>query len=204
VERHQSLFLVGCAACATKCQTGSEEAVQRMAVELKKSGKNITGSAVLDTPCDMRIVKRDLGRLPAAVEADALVVLACGAGVQAIEKILDGKRLFPALNPVFIGTTERIGVYHGYCGACGDCLLDRTGGICPLARCAKSLMNGPCGGAAGGKCEADSTRDCAWTLIFEKLNKLGAEKNILQDVLAPRKNAKPHILQVPRTGAERK
>jgi len=194
LERHHSVFIVGCAACATKCQTGGDEAVKRMIGELQTAGKDVRGSVVLDTPCDMRIVKRDLGRSVEAGGADALVILACGAGVQAIEKVLDHKLLYPALDPVFIGTTERIGIYHGYCGACGECLLDKTGGICPISRCAKGLVNGPCGGVVDGKCEADSTRDCAWVLIFNKLEKLGGEKTILRELIKPRSRAKRHIL----------
>jgi hypothetical protein len=203
LERHRSVFVVGCAACATKCQTGGDEAVQCMIDALRAAGKDVRGHIVLDTPCDMRIVKRDLGRSAEAAAAEALVILACGAGVQAIEKICGTQPLYPALNPVFIGTTERIGVYHGFCGACGDCLLDRTGGICPLTRCSKGLANGPCGGAVGGKCEADTTRECAWGLIFEKLKKLGDGKTILQDRIAPRSHARPHILQRPAAGRDR-
>jgi ferredoxin len=191
VASFKRIFVVGCAACATKCQTGGDEAVKRMMEELQKQGKEITGSLILDTPCDMRIVKKDLSRSAEANASDGLVVLACGAGVQAIEKIVD-KPLIPALNPVFTGTLERIGIFHEYCSLCGDCMLAKTGGICPVTRCAKGLVNGPCGGAVEGKCEADQARDCAWALIFAKLQKTNASKTIFKEYRGPRRSAKPY------------
>lgn len=188
-----SVFLVGCAACATKCQTGGEEAVKKAAAALEAGGKKIAGTAILDTPCDVRIAKKDLGKNEAAKNADAIVVLACGAGCQAVEKVVD-RPLFPALNPVFVGTTERIGVYHEFCAVCGECILDRTGGICPVSRCAKGLMNGPCGGVLDGKCEVDGARDCAWALILEKLKKQGREKELFLTYFKPRNFSKPRSL----------
>lgn len=186
---YRRVFVVGCAACATKCQTGSEEAVAKMIGELEKAGKEIAGSCILDTPCDMRVAKRDIGRSKEAAAADALLILACGAGVQAVEKVID-RPLVPGLDPVFTGTTERIGVYHELCSICGECIAGRTGGICPVTRCAKGLVNGPCGGTVNGKCETDLNRDCVWALIFEKMRKQGRERELLE-ILTPRKTAKP-------------
>jgi hypothetical protein len=186
---YRRVFIVGCAACATKCKTGGEEAAAAMAEELRMAGKEVNGSCILDTPCDIRIARRDVGHSEEALSADALLVLACGAGVQSVEKVT-GKPLIPGLDPVFTGTTERIGVYHEFCSVCGDCLLEKTGGICPVARCAKGLVNGPCGGTVDGKCEADLGRDCAWALIFDKLKRQGREKELL-DFQPPRATAKP-------------
>ncbi len=186
IKAHSRIYIVGCAACATKCQTGSEEAVLKMAEELKQAGKEVAGHIVLDTPCDIRIVKKDLGRVAAADPSLVFLVLACGAGVQAIEKTLPNHRLYPALDPVFTGTTERIGIYHEYCSLCGECILDRTAGICPVTRCAKGLLNGPCGGSIGGKCEVDQERDCAWALIVDKLKRTGELDSFFKQVIAPR------------------
>jgi ferredoxin len=190
-----TVFVVGCAACATKCQTGGEEAVARTVAELEKAGKNVLGSVILDTPCDMRIVKKDLSHLDKAMASDAILVLACGAGVGALEKMID-KPLIPALNPVFIGTTERIGTYDEYCIVCGDCVAGKTGGICPVSRCAKGLLNGPCGGVIDGKCETDTTKDCVWVLILDKLKKTGREGEILNNYFPPRKTAKPRQVKI--------
>lgn len=194
LKTYNKVFVVGCAACATKCQTGNEEAVAKATEELKKSGKTLAGSVILDTPCDMRIVKKDLSRLPEVKSADAILVLACGAGVGALEKTID-KPLIPALNPVFVGTTERIGQYNEYCAVCGDCIVSKTGGICPVSRCAKGMLNGPCGGVIDGKCETDSSKDCVWVLILEKLKKSGKESDILSNYFPPKKTAKPRAVK---------
>ena len=193
ISPYNKIFVVGCAACATKCQTGGEEQVKKIIEDLKKQNKTVTGYAVLDTPCDMRIVKKELAKLPQVKASDALLILACGGGVQAIEKIID-LPLSPALDPVFLGTIERIGVYDEFCTICGQCIIDKTGGICPITRCAKSLVNGPCGGAVNGKCEIDPDRDCAWVLIYNKLKKINRRDNIFNEVVEPRKYSKPKKL----------
>lgn len=164
------LFLVGCAACATKCATGGEEQVDVFAGVLKQQGKNVVGSAVLDTPCDMRIVRRDLAQNGKVLQSDGLVLLTCGAGTQAISQVIENKELIPVLDTLFLGTIERLGNFNQYCSLCGECILDETGGICPVTRCAKGLLNGPCGGSVNGKCEAHSDNDCAWVLIYKRLN----------------------------------
>ena len=191
LKPYKKVFIIGCAACATKCQTGDEDSVIKMRSELEKAGKAVTGYAVLDTPCDIRIAKRDLGKSAGAQEADAILVLACGAGAQSAEKVIK-KPLIPGLNPVFIGTAERIGVYHEYCSVCGECILDRTAGICPVTRCSKGLVNGPCGGMVDGKCEVDLDKDCAWVLIYKKLKESGSQQNIKTNYMPPRTNAKPY------------
>src|SRR5690606_37463343 len=124
-----------------------------------------------------------------ASESDALLVLACGAGVQSIGRVIE-KPLIAALDPVFIGTVERLGVFHEYCSVCGNCVLDRTEGLCPVTRCAKSLMNGPCGGAVNGKCEVDFESDCVWALIYEKKKKNGTERSLVDKYEYPKNSAK--------------
>lgn len=193
------VFVVGCAACATKCQTGSTEAVALVVEQLTAGGKEISGSIVLDTPCDIRIVKKDFARLTEAQTADAVLVLACGAGVQAIADNVSS-RVLPGLNPVFVGVTERIGTFHEWCSVCGECVLATTGGICPVTRCAKRLMNGPCGGEVNGKCESDPQRDCAWLLIYERLKKQGREKELATRYVPPRTVPKPRDVTRPRPG----
>jgi hypothetical protein len=190
----QKVFIVGCAQCATKCRTGSEDQAKKLLEDLSAKGKNVSGFKVLDTPCDIRVAKKDLGRVSQASGADVILVLACGGGVQTVEKVL-GRPTIPGLNPVFIGVTERIGVYQEYCKACGHCFLDMTLGICPVTRCAKGLVNGPCGGVIDGKCEADLERDCVWVLILEKLKKENRLERVLKDFIAPRSFSKPHNIK---------
>ena len=107
-------------------------------------------------------------------DVEAVLSLACGLGPQTIASIYPELPVFPAQNTVFMGSEEReAGTLEERCAACGDCVLGLTGGICPVSRCAKSLLNGPCGGSQNGKCEIDPNKDCAWALIIERLDKLG-------------------------------
>lgn len=168
---YERIVVVGCGTCATTCQTGGEEQVKHLAERL---GAKVVGTTVVESPCDLRIVKRDLARLKQPLDkADAILVLSCGAGVQVVGE-QTGKTVIPGLDTLFIGEIERMGRLHERCRACSDCLLFETGGICPVSRCAKGLMNGPCGGMVNGKCEAgDYSRDCAWVLIYNKLKQQG-------------------------------
>lgn len=171
VKPFKRVFIVGCGTCATSCKTGGEEEVKELAGAM---GRKVNGYAVVEAPCDLRLVKRDLGKFKDELErSDAFLVLSCGAGVQVVGDYT-GKAVVPGLDTLFIGKIERIGRLYERCRACTDCLLYETGGICPVARCSKGLLNGPCGGMAGGKCEAGGhTRDCAWVLIYESLKRQG-------------------------------
>jgi len=166
-QPYEKVFIVGCGSCATSCQTGGEKEVAAMA---QKLGGKAIGSAMVEETCDLRLDRRDLKPYRKAVnEADAVLVLSCGSGVQTIADFT-GKVVLPGLDTCFIGSTERLGRFHDRCKACGDCVLEETGGICPITRCAKSLLNGPCGGQVEGKCEVGGYKnDCAWVLIWKKL-----------------------------------
>jgi ferredoxin len=165
------LFLIGCAACATACKAGGEEEVFRMQEWLQGEGKEITGSMIIDEACHIMRAGRDLRQHRAAVgDAEALVVLACGAGVQSISASTD-QRVIGALDSLFLGNIRRFGHYEEKCSLCGECILNETACICPVTNCAKGLLNGPCGGMEEGRCEADREIDCAWHLIYERLKK---------------------------------
>jgi ferredoxin len=165
------LFLVGCAACATACKSGGEEEVYRFQEWLVEQGKEATGSVVIEEACHIQRAARDLRHHAAAVAAaDALVVLACGSGVQSISSNTD-KRVVGALNSLFLGNVRRVGQYEEMCSLCGDCILNETAGICPVTNCAKGLLNGPCGGMQDGRCEVDGDLDCAWKMIYERLQR---------------------------------
>jgi hypothetical protein len=169
VAPYGSVFIVGCGTCATGCGTGGEEQVKAMAQRL---GSRAIGWAVVESPCDARINRRDLAARKGELEgADAVLCMACGAGAQAVAEYAD-KAIIPALDTLFIGKTERLGRYFERCRACADCILLETGGVCPTVRCSKGLINGPCGGQVKGKCEVgDYKNDCAWVLIFNSLKR---------------------------------
>jgi len=179
------VFLVGCAACATACKAGGEEEVFRMQEWLVSIGVEVTGSVIIDEACHIMRSARDLRQNRAAVEeADALLVLTCGAGVQSISSNTE-KRVIGALDSLFLGNIRRLGQYEEKCSLCGDCILNETAGICPVTNCAKGLLNGPCGGMEDGKCEADREIDCAWHLIFERLKAQG-RKGVFRLTVPPK------------------
>ena len=170
LEGFSKVFIFGCKNCASVCQTGGEEQVKDMAHRLV--GKEVLGFSIVETPCDKRLLRLELIRDKLWMDAEAILVMACGIGAQSIFE-LTGKVCIPALNTRFIGITEKIGAYYQRCAACGDCILAETGGICPIARCPKGLLNGPCAGYMQGKCEVDPNKDCAWILIYRRLRDLG-------------------------------
>jgi len=169
----ERLFLVGCAACATACKSGGEEEVFRMQEWLTSLGREVTGSLIIEEACHIMRAGRDLRQHRLAVEeADLLLVLACGAGIQSVSSSTD-KRVIGGLNSLFLGNIRRFGQYEEKCSLCGDCILNETAGICPVTNCAKGLLNGPCGGMEEGRCEADRDKECAWNEIYQRLKKQG-------------------------------
>ncbi len=168
-----SVYILGCADCASLCGTGGETEVEDMRLILEKNGITVTGTHVPNTPCHIQRVRRELKISRSEVEpAEAILVLACGSGVQSVSEVLPHKIVLPGLNSLFLGNVQRHGLFDERCDMCGECILDRTFGICPVTRCAKGLVNGPCGGSREGRCEVDG-RQCAWALIYEKAKKAG-------------------------------
>jgi hypothetical protein len=167
-------MIVGCGTCATTVQTGGEPQVKEMADRIR--GKWFVDTVVVEAPCDERIARKDwrkIERQGRGKNIDALLCLMCGAGVQTLAEI-SKVPCIPGLNTHFLGKVERIGLYYERCRACGNCYLGETAGICPVSRCAKGLMNGPCGGVIDGKCEVGGyVRDCAWFLIWKRLKEFG-------------------------------
>ncbi len=168
------IFLVGCKGCAEASQTGGEIQVLEMKEKLEKEGKIITGYAVIDFLCDKALIKISLFPHESEINAaDSLLVMTCGIGIQATAAVVN-KITHPATNTINLGGVT--GEWRGEerCKQCGDCLLDYTGGICPITACSKGLINGQCGGAKNGRCEVESeVRPCGWQLIYERLKALG-------------------------------
>ncbi len=171
-----SVFIVGCGECATECQTGGEYEVNEMSQRLTDVGKTITGTLVPDVTCQVLDAARVLRKNREAVnEADAIIVFACGAGAQAVAESVD-KPVVSGVNTLFLGDTIRHGQFYEWCSACGDCVLADFAGICPITRCPKGQMHGPCGGTTDdGKCEVNPDNDCVWVLIQERMEKIGKD-----------------------------
>lgn len=174
----KKIFLLACNGCADVCETGGEKALWAMKAELEKAGKNVSGTALVDFLCNKLLVATRLAREADSLkEADSILVLTCGIGVQAVSKVVD-KVVHPAANTVSLGGLQGLWPADERCQGCGECVLDYTAGICPITFCAKSLLNGPCGGSQDGKCEIDKDTDCAWQLIYDKLKSLNKLDNL--------------------------
>jgi hypothetical protein len=185
----KNIFLLACNGCAEACETGGEKALSAMKVEVEKAGKNVTGTCLVDFLCNKVLVTTRLARETDKIkQSDSLLVLTCGIGVQAVAKVVN-KVVHPADNTVSLGGLQGLWPADERCEACGDCALDYTGGICPITSCAKSLLNGPCGGAQDGKCEVDSEKECGWQLIYERLEKVRRLEN-LKKIHTPRDHSK--------------
>ena len=171
LEGVQKVALVGCGNCASACQTGGENEVREMKALLESKGIEVVGTLVPEECCHKMLVKKELKALRDS-GAQAILGMACGDGVQTVADNAEVP-VYPANDTLVLGQIERVGIFHEYCRMCGDCVLGETGGICPVTRCAKGLVNGPCGGQKNGKCEVDPENDCAWILIYKRLEKLG-------------------------------
>lgn len=172
IKGYKRVLNVGCAGCTAVCLVGGQKEVDILNAQLAKSFKEdqesiqISGYTV-ERQCEMEFVA-ELDHMKD--QYDAILSMACGAGVQFIAERFPEKPIFPTLNTTFIGVNRDVGWYEEKCRSCGDCQLAYTAGICPVTRCAKSLFNGPCGGTQrGGKCEVDKDVPCAWYDICERL-----------------------------------
>jgi ferredoxin len=174
LEKCKRVHVIGCGTCATLCHTGGKAEVMEVKERLEASGKKVTGWMVIPTACDE--LTRDALRenAEAVAAADCILAMTCAIGVQTIALHLEEpKPVYPGLDTLFLGTEDKPGHFIEVCLQCGSCVLGRTAAICPLVRCAKSLLNGPCGGSAGGKCEISKDIPCAWQMIYDRLAEMG-------------------------------
>lgn len=181
LEPYSKILLLGCNECVTVCAAGGAKEVAVLASEIRlnrqKNGTSIeVFEHTLERNCDPEYVLSLKGTIEGY---DAVLSMACGCGVQFVGEHFRDKRVLPAVNTTFDGVTVEHGVWAERCQGCGNCVLDRTLGICPVTRCAKSIFNGPCGGSQGGKCEIDRETPCAWHLIVDRYR----EMNMLEKYL---------------------
>ncbi len=175
------VYLVGCGTCATMCLTGGKSQVVEMKDRLEAAGKQVTNWMVVPTTCD-ELTKYALEENARDVTAaDGILALTCAFGVQTLTLYAD-KLVYPALNTLFIGIEESPGHFFEVCMQCGDCVLGKSAGLCPLVRCSKSLLNGPCGGSVEGKCEVSPDIPCVWQMIVDRLQTVG-RLDILEEIV---------------------
>ncbi|MCJ7492836.1 MAG: methylenetetrahydrofolate reductase C-terminal domain-containing protein [Deltaproteobacteria bacterium] len=168
----ERVFIIGCGTCTTLAHTGGQAEVGAMKEKMQEAGKGVTGTLVIPVACDNLTEEAIQQNLPAMSQSQGLLIMTCAFGVQTISRFLDIP-VIPALDTLFIGKEMGPGLFQEICLQCGECILGETGGICPVTSCHKGLVNGPCGGTQEGKCEVDHNKDCAWTLIYERLQKQG-------------------------------
>lgn len=200
----QKVGIVGCDGCAKTCATGGSEQVGEMAKTLKEIGKKVVFDLAPNTTCNLANLRAFFTGLEGAIKkSEALLVLGCGGAVQVVRQLTEE---YGFAVPVKSGL-DTVGhmdtIIPGellleQCGECGQCVLNSTGGICPVTKCAKSLLNGPCGGSQNGKCEVDSNRNCAWILIYERMKAIN-EVDKIGDYIGPKDHsraARPRTLHV--------
>ena len=172
LEELDRVYIIGCGTCATMTKTGGIEEVAAMKEQLEELGKLVTGTIVIPTACDEMTEAAVKDNEEAIQQANCILVMACALGVHRASLYLN-QPVIPALDTLFIGVEDSPGSFQEVCAQCGQCILGETAAICPVTRCHKGLLNGPCGGTNDGKCEVDKEKDCAWTLIYRRLEEQG-------------------------------
>lgn len=182
LEGKKKVLAIGCGTCVTVCLAGGRQETAALASSLRMSSR-IEGDpvevdeAMVQRQCEWEYIDHLEAKLD---EYDAVLSLGCGVGVQTLAERFPEKRILPALNTKFMGLPTSHGVWEERCIGCGNCILDKTGGVCPVSRCAKQLFNGPCGGSEGGHCEVSGETDCAWHKIWERAEALGMIDDLLE------------------------
>ena len=185
------LLVLGCDTCVTVCLAGGEKEVKVLSAAIRLSNKGIAkvSEASIERQCDREFLS-EIAEM--ARGADAILSMACGAGIQMLADEFPDKIVLPAVNTLFMGSNENAGYWLERCLGCGDCVLDLTAGICPRTRCSKGLMNGPCGGSENGMCEVDPQNiECGWNLIYERLKSLN-QLDRLMEIQPPQDWSKSH------------
>jgi hypothetical protein len=185
VKDAKKILVLACRGCVSVCSAGGEREAEILAslirIGLKKKGKKAkvaTGSMVRQ--CDKEYID-SIDQFKG--KYDTIVSTACGVGVNFIANLRPTDTVYPALNTSFLGGSAEQGIWSEQCCGCGDCVLHLTGGLCPVVRCAKSLMNGPCGGSVGGRCEIHANVECIWQSIHDRMVRIGQADGM--DRIAP-------------------
>jgi len=187
VSGYSKLLILGCGTCVKTCFAGGEDEVATLASSLrlafKKDGRTIKiEELTIERQCEDEFIREAAAKIAGN---EAVLSLACGAGVQMVANRFSKTPVLPGVNTTFIGILEKPGLFTEKCLGCGNCIVDVFGGICPISRCAKKLFNGPCGGSTNGKCEVNSDTECAWQLIIDHAKAIGQLEK-LADYVPPK------------------
>ncbi len=187
IAPYKKILVLGCGSCVAECAAGGEKETAMLTSALRMAAKkNSEKVLVQEKTLDRQCVKDFVIELDGIIDQyDAILSLGCGAGVQAVADMYQELPVIPALNTEFLGETKDQGYWVENCLGCGDCMLYYFGGICPLARCSKQILNGPCGGSKDGRCEINPELDCAWQLIIDRLSRFQA-LNRLEEIYPPK------------------
>ncbi|NLA04329.1 MAG: hypothetical protein GX881_01280 [Firmicutes bacterium] len=193
LKPYRRIAVLGCGTCVTVCMAGGQKEAEELAaaisIQRKKEKQEVSVEAfTIERQCEFEMIDQVAERLKGF---DAVLSLACGVGVQTLVEHMPELIVLPGLNTKSMGYPLEQGVWVERCLGCGDCVLHLTQGICPITRCAKSLLNGPCGGSADGKCEIGKDVDCAWHLIHDRLEKLGRLK-VMEEIQPPKDWSSSH------------
>lgn len=183
----RNILVAGCGGCVSVCHAGGEHEVQLLAEALRLWARGqgqevVVTTATVPRQCEPEWVA---SLQEATAQVDTVVSLGCGVGVGFLAEAFPSVRMLPGLNTTFGGGTVSPGFFEERCAFCGDCMLDRTAGVCPISRCAKHLLNGPCGGSHGGVCEVNPDTPCAWQLIYDRLLARG-ELGFMEEIIPPK------------------
>lgn len=180
IKDYNKIMMMGCGGCVTICFSGGSKAVEILTSEIKIARKkNNNKIEIIELTSERQCEYEYIDKLKKEIESvEAILSLACGVGVQTMAERYPDKIIIPSLNTKFMGYPVQHALWEERCAGCGDCVLEWTGGVCPIARCAKRLLNGPCGGSMDGKCETGKDIDCAWQMIIDRLSRLGKLENL--------------------------
>jgi len=182
LRQASSVAVVGCDTCVAVCMAGGTKEVAVLSAALRLAARQegreqLITEACVERQCEVEF-NEPLAELVA--EHDVILSMACGVGVQTLAEQYPSAVVYPALNTKFMGRPEELGTWSERCLGCGNCVLDKFGGVCPITRCSKNLLNGPCGGSQDGKCEVDPSIPCAWQLVYDRLVAIGQLERLWQ------------------------
>ena len=180
IKDYKKIMLMACGGCVTVCFSGGAKAAELLASQIKMARKQAGNDIEIIECTPVRQCEYEfLEEFKEQVESvEAVLSIACGVGVQAMTVHFPKIQTVPGLNTKFMGYPVEHAVWEEKCAGCGDCVLEWTGGLCPISRCAKKLMNGPCGGSVDRVCEVNKEGECVWHLIYDRLKELNKLENL--------------------------